>query len=622
MLRLVIEDDEGKTTVVPLIRDEITIGRKEGNTIRLTERNVSRRHARLLRTVGDHLTVMVEDLDSYNGVKLNGTRITDKAAFQPGDLLQIGDYQLALKVNESRSSGESPTPAAQPSEIDKTSTINLGEAPTLLNQVSAVPLPSEEQAHLVVVSSNLAGETYVLSQRETIVGRTDENDVVINHRSISRNHAKVIARDGSFTIIDLASSNGVKVNGEAFGTASLVNGDIVELGHVKLRYVAPGDNYVFDRADIDDVKVDGQGLPLGRISFVLLLLIAAAGGWYFWQQGGRSGSSQGPTDQGTGLAAAATSQAASAVGQPTEAPPQAGAEDLKRALLVEGNQHLEARRWAEAVRVFDRYLSEDPQHAEARRLRARAAAEQRNEQLLSELNADVRDEQYGEAWMKLTEFPKDSLYWPEVSAQQGRLEQGYADEELERGRALAERQEDLAGARKVHALLKTLPFAKQQTAELGQIIARVEAAQRAAQQAAPDEETPPPAVTSRPSTRPARGSEPSEARRARPTPPAAAPPAATPPASSGPSASQLLAEARAALMGGDRPGAIKKAKQANRADPQAKEAYQLLCTLLQSNNQPKEALQHCKMWQAKESSPAGRQLATDHIRRLEEALGN
>ena len=35
MVKLIIEDDEGKTTVVPLIRDEITIGRKEGNTIRL-----------------------------------------------------------------------------------------------------------------------------------------------------------------------------------------------------------------------------------------------------------------------------------------------------------------------------------------------------------------------------------------------------------------------------------------------------------------------------------------------------------------------------------------------------------------------------------------------------------
>ena len=45
MFKLVIQDDEGKTTVVPLIRDEITIGRKEGNTIRLTERNWAARRS-------------------------------------------------------------------------------------------------------------------------------------------------------------------------------------------------------------------------------------------------------------------------------------------------------------------------------------------------------------------------------------------------------------------------------------------------------------------------------------------------------------------------------------------------------------------------------------------------
>jgi len=49
MHKLIIEDDEGKAVVVPLIREEISIGRQEGNTIRLTERNVSRRHARLVR---------------------------------------------------------------------------------------------------------------------------------------------------------------------------------------------------------------------------------------------------------------------------------------------------------------------------------------------------------------------------------------------------------------------------------------------------------------------------------------------------------------------------------------------------------------------------------------------
>src|SRR6478752_7058310 len=100
MYKLIIEDDEGKTTVVPLIRDEITIGRKEGNTIRLTERNVSRKHARLLKSNG---AIYIEDLSSYNGIKVNGEKIAERAPIAEGDRIQIGDYQLALKLDRSAS---------------------------------------------------------------------------------------------------------------------------------------------------------------------------------------------------------------------------------------------------------------------------------------------------------------------------------------------------------------------------------------------------------------------------------------------------------------------------------------------------------------------------------------
>src|SRR6267142_6488798 len=95
MFKLVIQDDEGKTTVVPLVRDVITIGRKEGNTIRLTERNVSRRHARILRNNGE---VHIEDLGSYNGIRVNNARIAERVSLRVSDQVQIGDYKLYLKA--------------------------------------------------------------------------------------------------------------------------------------------------------------------------------------------------------------------------------------------------------------------------------------------------------------------------------------------------------------------------------------------------------------------------------------------------------------------------------------------------------------------------------------------
>src|SRR6185295_11859866 len=112
MNKLIIEDDEGRTTIVPLVRDEITIGRKEGNTIRLTERNVSRKHARLLKQNGG---VYVEDLASYTGVRVNGIRISALTALKDGDQVQIGDYRLAVRA-EATAPAPDAAPDAEPAD--------------------------------------------------------------------------------------------------------------------------------------------------------------------------------------------------------------------------------------------------------------------------------------------------------------------------------------------------------------------------------------------------------------------------------------------------------------------------------------------------------------------------
>ncbi|MBZ0122247.1 MAG: FHA domain-containing protein, partial [Sandaracinaceae bacterium] len=137
MFKLVISDDEGKTTVVPLVRDEITVGRKEGNTIRLTERNVSRRHARLLKANGKFV---VSDLHSYNGVRVNGQRITGEIPLEPGDQITIGDYQLALQVDAS----DSPT-------LPEAATPGVADADTAL--LTAPPPP----ARIVMVTPPAPG---------------------------------------------------------------------------------------------------------------------------------------------------------------------------------------------------------------------------------------------------------------------------------------------------------------------------------------------------------------------------------------------------------------------------------------------------------------------------------
>jgi tetratricopeptide (TPR) repeat protein len=96
-VKLVIESDEGKRREVPLDRDEITIGRREDNLVHLPERNVSRHHARLVRRDG---RLLLEDLRSANGTRVNGVRITEAVPLGEADLVQIGDYGVALRPDE------------------------------------------------------------------------------------------------------------------------------------------------------------------------------------------------------------------------------------------------------------------------------------------------------------------------------------------------------------------------------------------------------------------------------------------------------------------------------------------------------------------------------------------
>ncbi|MGH6636176.1 MAG: FHA domain-containing protein [Gammaproteobacteria bacterium] len=71
-----------------------------------------------------------------------------------------------------------------------------------------------------------------------IIGRSKENDLTLNDNSVSRRHAELRCKsDGSFTITDLNSLNGLYVNNAKVLTAVLHDGDRVDIGDIRLRFV-------------------------------------------------------------------------------------------------------------------------------------------------------------------------------------------------------------------------------------------------------------------------------------------------------------------------------------------------------------------------------------------------
>ena len=65
----------------------VTVGREASNGIRIEDESVSARHALVRHERGRW---WVEDLGSTNGTYVNETRVTGRAALQPGDVVQIG----------------------------------------------------------------------------------------------------------------------------------------------------------------------------------------------------------------------------------------------------------------------------------------------------------------------------------------------------------------------------------------------------------------------------------------------------------------------------------------------------------------------------------------------------
>lgn len=98
---------------------------------------------------------------------------------------------------------------------------------------------------LFVLSGDDLGKTHDV-ERDVVLGRGEEADIRIRAVSVSRTHAR-IERDASglgWRVVDLASRNGLKVDGERVEAAPLTDGMVFVLGDVELRFradmAAPG----------------------------------------------------------------------------------------------------------------------------------------------------------------------------------------------------------------------------------------------------------------------------------------------------------------------------------------------------------------------------------------------
>jgi pSer/pThr/pTyr-binding forkhead associated (FHA) protein len=119
------------------------------------------------------------------------------------------------------------------------------------------------------------------------IGRTDDNDISVDHRSLSRTHCKLVREEtGEWRVIDMQSANGLMVNGEPYAQVTLRTGDVLELGHVKMKFVGPNDEVAVPTTSSSSVTQEtggGSKAPLVAVVVAGLVIILGGGGYAFWK---------------------------------------------------------------------------------------------------------------------------------------------------------------------------------------------------------------------------------------------------------------------------------------------------------------------------------------------------
>lgn len=92
-------------------------------------------------------------------------------------------------------------------------------------------------AKLVIIAGKKAGREDRCYSSRTYVGRARNNHVVIQESSVSRRHACIERRDGSFMLEDLDSTNGSILNRKPISREILHHGDKIQIGETVLQFI-------------------------------------------------------------------------------------------------------------------------------------------------------------------------------------------------------------------------------------------------------------------------------------------------------------------------------------------------------------------------------------------------
>lgn len=119
-----------------------------------------------------------------------------------------------------------------------------------------------------------------LTKDRTTLGRRPYNDIVIDNLAVSGEHAVMQMSGMDVFLEDLNSTNGTYVNGKAIKKQQLQNGDAVEIGKYKIKFVHEGASESYEKTTVINAGSvveagDSHGAPLGNAAIKVMSGTAA-----------------------------------------------------------------------------------------------------------------------------------------------------------------------------------------------------------------------------------------------------------------------------------------------------------------------------------------------------------
>jgi FHA domain-containing protein len=123
-------------------------------------------------------------------------------------------------------------------EDETTATYIVDEQTGELRPVDVTDVAAQGGALVIRSGGGRVGQSFPLQGERMTIGRSPEAGVFLDDVTVSRNHAVLVNRTGSWYIDDSGSLNGTYVNRRRIESHRLEDGDELQIGKYKLTYLA------------------------------------------------------------------------------------------------------------------------------------------------------------------------------------------------------------------------------------------------------------------------------------------------------------------------------------------------------------------------------------------------